>query len=268
MVRNGQWTLEQMVVMGELVAGDRDGDDKISSDQDMWGIVGAKDPLYYLFNSCGQKFGTMNSEGRLEFTFGDAKSVTVMQDIFNKVLYNEMYLNRAINKLQGVFTSDHALFELNYLKNVHGLREMESPYGILPLPKYDELQEDYSSLVWVHHDCVLGIPAITADPEMSAIITEALSYESYYTVYPAFYDVVLMNRSTRDDESKEMLEMVFNTRSYDPGQYWVTDSGLHGTTGLMAMMDSHSADVVSKLEGYKSKIEEAVKKINQWVDEN
>ena len=269
LVKNGQWTLEQMINMAEVVAGDHDGNDKIDSAEDMWGILGARDPVYYLFNSCGQKFGDINSEGKLEFTFGDSKSVTVVQDILNKVMFSEMYMNRYIkNDLKNIFVTDHALFSLDCVKTVLGLREMDSPYGILPLPKYDELQENYSSLVWLHADCVLGIPAVTADPEMSAIITEALSYESYYTVYPAFYDVVLMNRSTRDDESKEMLEIVFKTRSFDPGQYWTTESGLHSQAGLMDMTVTHSADVVSKLASYQSKIDACVKEINEWVDKH
>ena len=279
LVREGKWTMEEMITMCESVMGDGDGDDKISSGKDMWGIVGTRDPMYYLFNSFGQKFGEMDDAGYLEFTFGSSKSVTVMQDILSKIMYREgVYLNTHYNKnktdetLGKVFLTDHALFSLNYLKAVLSFREMESLYGIIPMPKYDELQEDYSSLVWVHHDCLVSIPAVTADPEMSAIILEALSYESYYTVYPAFYDVVLMNRSTRDDESKEMLEIIFRTRSYDPGQYWVKAKAsgreLHGQTGLMQMQENNSTDVVSTLAIFQNAIDECVKKVNEWVDQH
>jgi hypothetical protein len=95
-------------------------------------------------------------------------------------------------------------------------------YGVLPVPKYDEYQENYSSLVWMHHDSVLSIPGSVAESvESISCVLEHMSYLSYYDVYPIFYDTIILGKSARDEQSKEMLEVIFQTRSFDPGQYWL-----------------------------------------------
>ena len=43
----------------------------------------------------------------------------------------------------------------------------------------------------------------------------ALASASVSTITPAYYDVTLQRKHTRDDESKEMLDIIFNSRIFD-----------------------------------------------------
>ena len=123
---------------------------------------------------------------------------------------------------QDIFVEGTSLFKGGMVKDTtNRLKNMTDMYGILPYPLYDVDQAEYSSLVWEHHDSSLGIPAHAKNKEMCAVIIEALSWESYYRVYPTFYETILLNRAAKDKESKEMLQIIFSTRSYDPGQYWL-----------------------------------------------
>ena len=145
------------------------------------------------------------------------------------------------------------------------LKYMPDLYGILPHPKIDVDQEEYSSLVWEHHDSILGIPEYAADKEMCAVILEALSWESYYTVYPMFYETILLSRAAKDSESKAMLQIILDTRSYDPGLYWDNASGLHGNDGLLRLSKTGSSDIASKWATYSDTIEENVQEVNNWI---
>jgi hypothetical protein len=147
------------------------------------------------------------------------------------------------------------------------MRDMEESYGILPIPKYDESQENYSSLVWVHHECTLGIPEAVTDKEMVSIVLEHLSYLSYYDVYPIFYDTVLMGRSTRDEQSRDMLEIIFQTRSFDPGQYWDLGSGLHGGDGYLRLAATKNTNIASIWAKWEKAVNANFEKINEFVDE-
>ena len=73
------------------------------------------------------------------------------------------------------FESDKALFALDLVRRVVVMRNMKTDYGILPVPKYDEAQEDYASLVWMHHDCVLGIPASVTNTDVVSTVLEYMS---------------------------------------------------------------------------------------------
>jgi hypothetical protein len=83
----------------------------------------------------------------------------------------------------------------------------------------------------MHHDCVLGIPrsCTTNETIVEAVSTvlEHMSYISYYDVYPIFYDTIILGKSARDEQSKQMLERIFRTRLYDPGQYWLSKPTEH-----------------------------------------
>jgi hypothetical protein len=147
---------------------------------------------------------------------------------------------------------------------------METPYGVLPMPRADYAQEDYRSLVWVHHDSVLGIPSAVADPEMACIILEALSYEGYYSVTPVLIDTLIYGRLAKTEESKNSFERIFNTRVYDAGQFWNSDyAGLvDGENSVLRQTAKHNSAMMSVWETHRSATEERVKKVNDFIAEN
>ena len=102
------------------------------------------------------------------------------------------------------------------MTEIEGLRGMETDFGILPFPKYDENQANYLSLVNAYIGSALSVPA-TANPEESGAVLEAMAYESRYTLQPAYYDVMLKNKVSRDSDSEDMLKIIFGNMTYDIG---------------------------------------------------
>ena len=101
---------------------------------------------------------------------------------------------------------------------------------------------------------------------MCAVVLEALSWESYYSVHPVFYDTILLSRAAKDAESKAMLEIIFATRSYDPGLYWDNASGLHGGEGLLRLSLKGTSDIAGMWAGFRDTIEQNMEDINEWVN--
>lgn len=95
-------------------------------------------------------------------------------------------------------------------------RDVENDYGIIPYPKWNEAQDRYYSLVDGNF-AALAIPMSAANLDMSGIITEALCAESYKTVVPAYYDVAMKVKFTRDMESVEILDLLMESRIFDFG---------------------------------------------------
>lgn len=268
----GEWTLEELIFACEIVAHSNDSDEEMNSAEDIWGCIGGDDPVYYLFNSAGYKFAHIDEDGYIAYDFGyDEDSITVIKSIFDDFLYTDWYMNSTtegefLEKDQDLFVDGVSLFKTGMVKDTtNRLKNMNDLYGILPYPKYTVDQDAYSSLVWEHHDSVLGIPEFAADKEMCAVVLEALSWESYYSVYPLFYDTILLSRAAKDQESKEMLEIIFATRSYDPGLYWDGGSGLHGGEGLLRLSMKGTSDIASLWATYKDKVEENIQEVNNWI---
>ena len=126
--------------------------------------------------------------------------------------------------------------------------------------------EVYGEMISTHGDSLLAIPVSNQEPDVTAFVLEALTAESYYTVYPAFFNVVMMGKCTRDPESRDMLEIIFQNRTYDigliyglgdfAGNYEVYAANHFGDTGFASLYKS-----------FEPKINEAVETLNELIDE-
>ncbi|MBO5898704.1 MAG: hypothetical protein J6R04_06815, partial [Clostridia bacterium] len=272
LVESGDWTVETMASAAEVVATSLDGNDLLDSGRDQWGILGADDMSYFLFAAMDQKFGFINEDGYLEMTFGTEDGITTMQYIFENVMYADWYHNNYVTPFteeNAGFEDDRGLFCSSLIKSAYtGLREMETPYGVLPMPKADSAQEDYRSLVWVHHDSVLGIPSAVYDEEMACIILEALSYEGYYTVTPVLLDTLIYGRLAKTQEARDSFERIFNTRVYDAGQYWgyTRDGLVDGNSSVLRHTATGTSNMMSVWETHRNSTEAQVDKVNTFID--
>lgn len=121
-----------------------------------------------------------------------------------------------------IFTAGRALFYsevASYLRSMTA--NMEDDYGVLPIPKYNDEQENYHS--WSNSiGSTLSIPSTIAknDVDRFANVLEVYALLSQKYVRPAYYDVVLLTRNVDDVESSEILNMIFENRTYDMALYY------------------------------------------------
>ena len=144
---------------------------------------------------------------------------------------------------------------------------MEDEFGILPLPKYDELQDRYISSAASWGLPFYVVPRCTFGAEEYArtgYITQMLAYESMYTMTPAFYDQTLQNKISRDEESARMLDIIFESRSYDFG--WYFEIGGYNET-IMNMLRQYTLDFASAYQRSNKLATKVLKKTNEAIKE-
>ncbi len=93
---------------------------------------------------------------------------------------------------------------------VSSLADMESDYGVLPYPMLNEAQESYGTRV---QDALSlwCVPIDAKDPDLSAAVMEALAAESWRTVTPAYFDIALKSRYSRDPETSAMMDLIMDS---------------------------------------------------------
>ena len=96
---------------------------------------------------------------------------------------------------------------------------------------------------------------------MVSAIIEALSAESFYTVYPMFYERVLLGASARDAECKEMLRTIFSSRTYDIGMIYDPT-----TFAWKLWTEVTSETLTAHVAAFKQHLENATEKFNEMVD--
>ncbi len=274
LVNDGDWTFEEFVTISENVSASLDGDDLMNSHEDLWGSTSGLAQPYLIYGGAGMKYAHTDEDGYLVYDFGDDDSILYLQDVYDRYVFNEAVpLNESAATFNpptdfNIFESDLALFEPGLVKALLGYRDMESNFGVLPTPKMDSYQKSYYSLVWVHQDCALGIPSIVSATEMTTTVLEHMNYLSYYDVYPLFYNTIILGKSPRDEQSREMLELIFATRYYDPGLFWdhgQGESGLHGNSGFRGIPNTGNNNIASIFASYERVIETNFKKLNEYI---
>lgn len=99
-------------------------------------------------------------------------------------------------------------------------REVDFDFGVLPYPKYDEEQTNYQTRVGTGAP-VVAIPVTTKDPSMVSAVLEVMSAEGYYQMRPAYFDTALKNKYSRDEQTREMIDLITGNISVDFGTIYV-----------------------------------------------
>lgn len=267
-VEMGDWTVELMIDACNVVSTSLDGDGLINSAEDIWGLTGQRKP-YMLFIAGGYKFAHVDENGYIAYDFGSKETILAVQEIYEDVIYAEWNYtgDKPLEDLAkgGLFAMDKALFSGTQIKA--GLVDygyMETEYGILPVPKLEDGQDKYYSWVSCHGDSTVGIAAGALDPEMCAMALEMLSYEGYYSVKPLLYENLLLYRMAKSEESKRSVELVFDTRTYDPGQYWDSEFNLHGD--LFHLSKSLNSNIAGIWASWEQTTMKQIDKMNDFID--
>ncbi len=224
LVRSGKWLFDDFLNMSKSVSADLDGDGAYTA-ADSYGLVTCMaNHIRQFMVSLDTPITTPDKDGYPTLTFNNPKSIGVLEKInglyWDKSTYRDSkeLQEPTASKMPDIFLQDHALFLSAFLGNAELLREMDTDFGILPYPKYDENQEEYYTATHNSVSTVL-IPVTVSDVEMCGILTEALCYSGYKNIIPKYYDVVLKGKYARDVESEEMLDIIRAGLSFNFG--WV-----------------------------------------------
>ena len=143
-----------------------------------------------------------------------------------------------------------AMAPMRFIAAYTTLRDMEAQYSILPYPKWNEEQENY----YTNADdkfSVFVIPLSSyGNLEFIGTIFEALSAESYKTVYPEYYDTALKGKYSSESETAEMVDIIVAGRNFDFSYQFGESYFARMCYLIRDMLKDNETDLASK---YKSK---------------
>ncbi len=268
----GRWTLDYFSSALNDVAQDLDGNGVLEWDKDRYALLNIRETLCGFYNSCGQKGIELDKDGVMSFHLDSERSLDVMERISTMAStgYETTILeasqiksgNDPWDELRGVFTDGRALYYTHTVNITGYMREMEEEYGILPIPKLDEAQQEYLSSTQEWGQCVYCIPVCCADVEMAGAALEYIASLSTDTIRAAYYDVALARKYTRDNESVEVLDILFNNIVIDPA-FGFDFAGCQGTVSSAMSKSGKVASTIAKIASkVQTKMEEAQAKFD------
>jgi hypothetical protein len=273
-VNDGKWTLDVLHSNCKAITKDLNGDGVLAP-EDQWGAVNQHECAYALFASSGEKVVKKNAGDLPELALNNDRTVSVLTKVIDFLSdgdaqvkaddYDGKYENVWDEVNIKTFNESRALYYISPIESVKFMRNMEANFGILPLPKYDETQENYCGAFQYGNATVMCVPITASDLERTGAILEAWSAESADTLTKAYYEINLKSKYSRDDESSDMLDLIFSTRVIDQGM-------LFNWSGLMDFFQNFSKkkqlDFLSQYEKSEPKWIKAMEKTIAAIEEN
>ena len=218
-VDEGRFTLDYLNTAIRDIAQDIDGN-TIMDENDLYGF--ATDMLATLdafSRPCGI-FAISKDENNLPvLSFMNENTVKAFEKVYD--LYfncpgtyaaseNIWHIDNMFAEGKAVFASSRIDLTMN-----EKIRAMKDNYGILPYPKLDEEQSDYTTyLSGTFSAQMIGVTQPEADYVRTGIITQALNAYSHELVIPQIYETTLKTKLTRDENSIRMLDLILANRAY------------------------------------------------------
>ena len=256
LVMEGKFTIDKVAEMGKIVYKDVDGNGvKDATDQYGYGFSRKGDADGYL-QSFGKKLVEVNDDGSMVLDrYYDEKLVSIMEKL-NALQSNEEWVwsEDAWNVGFNRFVENTLLFGHGYIAMTQwGMRDSEIDYAVLPVPKWDEAQDNYYITVGGSGDAQ-AVLRTASNLEKIGIVTEALNAESWKTCEAAYYENTIKYKSTRAEENVEVLDMMMESRIFDFGSVYGgwSSSGGGATFWMHEVLNKGSADIASYYQSKKS----------------
>ncbi|MCL2772050.1 MAG: extracellular solute-binding protein [Oscillospiraceae bacterium] len=266
LVKSGKWTYDKLTELARMVSVDLDGNG-IMNQYDRFGFITVDDIMQSMINTVGERCAVINADGEIELSIYNDRTIAAYDKISNLVWDSSTtFQTQRVSDDTDItmFSNNQALFYSGLFRHMLQFRNMETDFGILPMPKLDESQKEYCNPINTWWSLFVCVPTLQEDPERTAVILEALAAESRYTLRPAFYEKSLLGKNTRDEESGEMLDIIFATRVYDFGWYYQI-GGLD--MGMINIIRNKSGTFASTVEKAMGKVEKDIQNINDLFSE-
>jgi hypothetical protein len=160
-----------------------------------------------------------------------------------------------------MFIYNKVLFYFGSTGDAAELRREEAEFGIIPMPKKNLQQDNYISYArnWFN----VFIPKSTKDEKVTDVIVEVMAALGLKYIKPAYYDNILKSRSTYDKNSREMIDIIFETKTYDMIDYFAPDGDQNDDSTFVNII---KAGIQESSEGIASKYKMQARVVNNNIN--
>lgn len=268
LVRDGKWTLDELISRVNGLNQDLNGDGKMEPTEDFFGLAfntnSSQNNLDSFVVDAGVTLSNITKDGKgLEIDIMNEYTLKILDKVKN--LYIDKYkFGDQWEYINSAFKDGRALFMYHMTESAQNfLRDMEDDYMILPMPKGEVAQDDYHSYVNAWADAFVAIPT-NADNELAGVVTEALAFWSWKYIRPKSYEMTYKLKTARNDNSAEMLDIVFSTLCLDFN--YIYDSG--GTFTALRSVIGGDKELASALASKMDKADSEIEKlVTSWINE-
>ena len=224
LVEDNQWTIPKVIELCKPVW-DLNPEGALQSGKlDYYvGMTGYTGTLAQLFTGSMIMLSAKNEDNIPELAFYSEKSLDAYETIKELMHDRTLFYNFQLGPMTGrdgrtKFVNNETLFLIVEASYMQVLRAMDTDFGVVPVPKLNPEQPRFSTHLNTRESQTLSIPVGNKsyeELEFVGAVVSALATMGKNYLTPAFYEVSLKGKLTRDEDSEGMLDIIFNNVSMD-----------------------------------------------------
>ncbi len=247
-VKQDKWTMDVFLQMLQKCTHDSDGNSSFTSEEgDVMGWISTGHATHALHVASGLPM-ISNVDGKL--TYALSANTAQWDSVITKAIevWSSPYRETlSYTPAREAVISGNAVFYGEIMgklaePEITGTESLE--LSIVPYPKYSEAQENYAHYV-DNHLLVYGIPASVSNVDEVADFFSIYAAHSTAILRPAIIDAYSYDYLS-GSESADMLEIILNTRTYDPGYLMWTLEGDIST--MISTGKNNTSQIITRRE--------------------
>ncbi len=272
LVIDGSWTWDKLSEIATVAYQDKNGNGS-ADNADQFGLMipnGYSEASTHMVYSCAPTLYSRTSDGFIDFSPINSEHNADICDLLIKVTHaptGVLVCDKSIDAGRAYFAQNMSLFWTGRLSNAVSaeMREMESDYGIVPMPKFNEEQEEY--ITNIHSSAtVTCLPKTVAANRIDMVdaVLEGWSAEAYRTVLTPFIESAMKLKYSRDSYSGQVIDIVFNNAELNLVEMYASNCGslYSSLTGTISSgTNSFASSIASNLSSGQTKMTDYIKQI-------
>ena len=274
LVLSGKWSIDKLMEYSRLGSADTDGDGQMTGKDRVGMFYEVLTPESLVMG--GGYHYVENRGGELKIMLDDAGLQSYMEKLSGFFQEEGIFWEGSKG-----FSEDDSINNGTYLfftpctRSLARFRDLSYDYGVLPIPKKDDAQENYISYA---QPWIVGIPVIpvTVSGEermrLTGTITDAMAAYGCDYIRPAVYDNVIQLKGTRDEQSERIVDQLFDHVTFELASilkfgsfddkinsYFTNKLGKQDIASLYASLKSPAEGEIEKIMNTFADLEQARK---------
>ncbi|MBQ9079966.1 MAG: extracellular solute-binding protein [Clostridia bacterium] len=217
------WTLDKMIAMSANLYQDLNNDGK-KGYGDAFGLT----TLYYhadsFYSAAGMSWIDKDANGELRVSpdYTSEKAINLAEKLAAWFGTSDCYTENNNKNTYTIFADGNSLFAQNRIyiaDSAHdsGLNSADFKYGVVPVPMYDENQDEYYTTVG--NPFTLYEVMVNCDKtEMTTAVLECLAEQGYNLTTPAIFEVNMKYKYSLYDKTAQAFDLIRNGIVFDLGR--------------------------------------------------
>ncbi len=218
LVADNEWTMATFTEMIKDAYEDKNGNDKVETDSDVFGYCGAtkakKDCWFY---SLGCRYTEVKDNVVIDLTPDPNGKIEAFIDVMRD-LYDMTAVQQYDTKQDKMFKEERAVFYSTGLFITEEIvnENLSINYGVVPIPMMNKEQGRYYTMTHNTHDAWM-VPINSTNIDDVCAIMELSAYYAWENIGPMYFDTYVKLRYAPDERLSEMYDLIRESITFDFG---------------------------------------------------